>query len=178
MKFTNTPVKLFTGTQRTKNLFYPVEITESYIVESFGLTTLIKPKVKNKIKKGVYKLLLICNKIPNTQYDMGKFKHRIEELVNSGINKNNIYIILSDVTASYKNFLNMPNVFGIDWQQIYTQVSYKARYEDSSIQHFFPFDNTMHYCNTEEKSAQKTFYSINRSTETVGYQSYHRIIAS
>jgi len=33
MKFTNTPVKLFTGTQRTKNLFYPIEITESYIVE-------------------------------------------------------------------------------------------------------------------------------------------------
>ena len=154
MKFTNTPVKLFTGTQRTKNLFYPIEITESYIVESFGLTTLIKPKVKNKIKKGVYKLLLICNKIPNTQYDMGKFKHRIEELVNSGINKNNIYIILSDVTASYKNFLNMPNVFGIDWQQIYTQVSYKARYEDSSIQYFFPFDNTMHYCNTEEKEKE------------------------
>ena len=154
MKFTNTPVKLFTGSQRAKNLFYPIEITESYLVESFGLTTLIKPKVKNKIKKGAYKLLLICNKIPNTQYNMGKFKHRIEELVNLGINKNDIYIILSDVTVSYKNFLNMPNVFGIDWQQIYTQVSYKARYEDSSIQHFFPFDTNMHYCNNEEKEKE------------------------
>ena len=154
MKFTKTPVKIFTGTQKAKNLFYPIELRESHTVSGFGLTSLIKPKVKNKIKKGTYKLLLICNKILHTNHSMGILKEKIEELVDSGINKNNIYILISDVNASYKNFLNMPNVFGIDWQQIYTQVSYRARYEDSSIQHFFPFDSTMHYCNNEEKEKE------------------------
>ena len=91
----------------------------------------------------------------HTNFSMFQLKEKLDSLVASGVDKKNIYILLSDVNVSYKKFLDMPNVFGIDWQQIYTQIAYRARYENSAIQHHFPFDDTIKHCNQTEMSKEK-----------------------
>ena len=141
MKVCKVKYNLYTGSKTTKNLFYPLELNQTHQLINNSLTKYISEKVKRKIAKGKYKLLLICNRLGNSNYSYGLLKKRIDELIEYGISKNNIFVLTSDLNCSYKRFLDIPNMYGIDWWQIYSQSVYKSK--RSGLKHYqnlFPLD--------------------------------------
>lgn len=130
MSYYKVKVNLFTGKQTAKNLFYPVELN-GLIKRS--IYKAIPPKSLAKIKKKKMKLLLLWPEGGvglNTMWDL---KETIGELHGKDVPQEQICVVTSELNGAYKALLKGINLYSIDWWQIATQITYKARYGDEDL---------------------------------------------
>lgn len=142
MKANKIVIDLFTEKQRTSNLFYPLEITSSFHAWNRDWVHLISPRAKQLIKKNRMKLLILAPSFTGSLWKAVQFKKRIDELIDSGISKNSICVVLGDIRCTYKNLLELENVYGIDWNQIYSQIVFKVRFGQSELDWIAPQDTS------------------------------------
>lgn len=121
-------VNVFSGKETANNLFYPIELAPSTFWDT-DLSLVISKKATSRIKKGKMKLLILAYRISHDHILLRRLKHRLDELAEIGITKEMIYIVLGDLNRTYRKLFDNPNVYGIDWWQIYAQISYKSRYD-------------------------------------------------
>ena len=132
-------VNLFSGNETSKNLFYPLELNAGTSWYNAEFEDYIPIKSLNRIKKGKMKLLIFA---PRLSYDfnvMWKLRTKLDTLGSKGVTRDKIYIVLGDVSRSYRKCFDNPNVYGIDWWQIYAQLAYKSRYGEED--YFWVFRN-------------------------------------
>lgn len=129
--------ELYSGKETASNLFYPMELT----TKAFNTNILdyIPPKTASRIAKGKMKLLLLMPKISHDFRLIWKLRKTIDSLK---IPRNQIYIVLGDINQTYRTLLNTKNVYGIDWQQIYTQIVLKSRYGIENLKWVFNDGNS------------------------------------
>lgn len=120
-------VELFSGKETANNLFYPLEL-KLELISDYDIAELINIKTASRIKKGKMKLLLFLPWVSHNYKLILKLKEIIDKLYLTGFTKEMIFIVLGDLNRTYRNLLDNPNVYGIDWWQIYTQISYNSRY--------------------------------------------------
>lgn len=133
-------VSLFSGNETAKNLFYPLELNSGNKWYSAEFENYIPTKSLNKIKKGKMKLLIFAPKLSHDFNIMWKLRTKLDSLGSKGITRDKIYIVLGDITRSYRNCFDNPNVYGLDWWQIYAQLAYKTRYGQED--YFWAFRNS------------------------------------
>jgi hypothetical protein len=138
MKANKLVIKLYTEKQKAKNLFYPIELSDSMYSWNRDLTQIISPRARQLIKKGRMKLLILAPMFVGNYWKANEFKKRLFEIVDSGIPKDNIYVILGDIKCTYKHLLGLRHVYGIDWGQIYSQIIYKVRFGQSDLEWIAP----------------------------------------
>lgn len=138
MKANKIVIDLYTEKQSSKNLFYPIELSDSMYSWNRDLTQLISPRARKLIKKGKMKLLILAPMFVGNYWKANELKKRLFEIVESGIPKDSIYVILGDIKCTYKKLLGLKNVYGIDWGQIYSQIIYKVRFGQSDLEWIAP----------------------------------------
>lgn len=121
-------VNIFSGNETSKNLFYPLELNKGNTWYPAEFEDYIPVKSLNRIKKGKMKLLIFAPRLSHDFNVMWKLRTKLDMLGSKGITRDKIYIVLGDVSRSYRRCFDNPNVYGIDWWQIYTQLAYKSRY--------------------------------------------------
>ena len=128
MKVLEVPnVNLFSGKETAKNLFYPLELGPGRKWD-VDFLEIIPEKIIGKIRKGQMKLLIIAPRISHDYYVLWKLRQRLDYMSSKGITREMIFIVLGDLNRTYRKLFDNPNVYGIDWWQIYAQISYKSRY--------------------------------------------------
>lgn len=120
-------VELFSGKETANNLFYPLEL-KLELISNYDISEFINSKTSSRIKKGKMKLLLFMPWVSHNYKLIEKLKEIIDKLYLKGFTKEMIFIVLGDLNRTYRNLLENPNVYGIDWWQIYSQISYNSRY--------------------------------------------------
>ena len=140
MKANKIVIDLFTGKQRATNLFYPLEITDLFHRWNRDWVHLISPRAKQLIKKQRMKLLILAPSFTGSLWKALQLKKYIHGLIDSGISKDSIYVVLGDIRCTYKHLLELENVYGIDWCQIYSQIIYKVRFGQSNLDWIAPQD--------------------------------------
>ena len=134
MKAQKTVVKLHTGKPKfAKNLFYPIEINHSIYGWNRDWTNLLSARAKALIVKNKMRLLILAPRITGTRYFIRKLKIRIDELVESGIPRKNIHLVLGELNDVYRNMLDLKTVYGFDWWQVYSQLIFKVKTGQSSL---------------------------------------------
>jgi len=128
MKVLDVPnISVFSGKETAKNLFYPLELATEDKWDT-DLSAVIPDKSINRIKKGKMKLLILAYTISHDHILLSRLRSRLDNLLDVGITKDMIYIVLGDLNRTYRKLFDNPNVYGIDWWQIYAQICYKSRY--------------------------------------------------
>lgn len=122
-------VNIFSGKETAKNLFYPIELNAGY-KWNVDLTSVIPKKTRAMIQKGKMKLLIFAPRISHDYHLLWKLRQRLDFLSTVGITREMTYIVLGDLNRCYRKLFDNPNVYGIDWWQIYTQIAYKSRYRE------------------------------------------------
>jgi hypothetical protein len=79
------------------------------------------------------RLLILAPRITGTRYFIRKLKIRIDELVESGIPRKNIHLVLGELNDVYRNMLDLKTVYGFDWWQVYSQLIFKVKTGQSSL---------------------------------------------
>lgn len=120
-------INLFSGNETSKNLFYPLELSKDTWDQD--LEKFIPKKTIKKIVNGKMKLLIFAPRLAHHYVLMLRLKFRLDNLSKVGIQKEMIHIVLGDLNRTYRRLFDNNNVYGIDWWQIYAQISYKSRYE-------------------------------------------------
>ena len=120
-------VNLLSGKEKAKNLFYPLELSPGKKWD-VDLLTIIPEKTVNRIKKRHMKLLILAPRISHDYAVLWKLRQRLDYMASKGITRDMIFIVLGDLNRTYRKLFDTPNVYGIDWWQIYAQISYKSRY--------------------------------------------------
>ena len=142
-------VNLFSGNETAKNLFYPLELNAGTSWYDAEFEDYIPIKSINKIRKGKMKLLIFAPRLAHDYSVMWKLRTKLDMLGSKGITRDKIYIVLGDISRSYRKCFDNPNVYGIDWWQIYAQLAYKSRYGQED--YFWAFrDPTFHALLPEE----------------------------
>lgn len=142
MKANKIVIDLYTEKQKAKNLLYPLELTNSHYGWNRDLTQLISPRAKQLIRKGRMRLLILAPSFTGNLWKALQLKIRIDEIIESGIPKDSIHIVLGDIKCTYKKLLDLKNVYGIDWGQIYSQIVYKVRFGQSDLDWIAPQDKS------------------------------------
>lgn len=128
MKVLEVPrLNILTGKETAPNLFYPLELAPGRKWD-VDLLTVIPEKSLNRIRKEKMKLLIFAPRLSHDYKVMWKLRERLDYLGSKGITKDMIYIVLGDINGTYRGLFDNNNVYGIDWWQIYAQISYKSRY--------------------------------------------------
>lgn len=122
-------VNIFSGKETANNLFYPIELSSGNKWD-VDLTGIIPKKTRAMIQKGKMKLLVFAPRLSYDYHILWKLRQRLDFLSTIGITREMIYIVLGDLNRCYRNLFDNPNVYGIDWWQIYTQMAYKSRYRE------------------------------------------------
>lgn len=136
-------VNLFSGNETAKNLFYPLELNAGTSWYDAEFEDYIPIKSINKIRKGKMKLLIFAPRLAHDYSVMWKLRTKLDMLGSKGITRDKIYIVLGDISRSYRKCFDNLNVYGIDWWQIYAQLAYKSRYGQED--YFWAFrDPTFH----------------------------------
>lgn len=138
MKANKLVINLYTEKQKAKNLFYPIELSDSMYSWNRDLTQIISPRARQLIKKGKMKLLILAPMFTGNYWKANELKKRLLEIAESGISKDDIYVILGDIKCTYKRLLGLEHVYGIDWGQIYSQIIYKVRFGQSDLDWIAP----------------------------------------
>jgi len=120
-------VNIFSGKETAKNLFYPLELGPGRKWDADFLE-IIPEKTISRIVKGKMKLLIIAPRLSHDYSVLWKLRQRLDFMASKGITKDMIFIVLGDLNRTYRKLFDNPNVYGIDWWQIYTQISYNNRY--------------------------------------------------
>lgn len=120
-------LQLFSGKDTAPNLFYPLELKLD-LLSDYDISDFINDKTLSRIRKGKMKLLLFLPWISHNYKLMLKLKDIIKKLQVKGITNEMIFIVLGDLNRTYRNLFENQNVYGIDWWQIYAQISYNSRY--------------------------------------------------
>ena len=120
-------VNIFSGKETAKNLFYPLELGPGRKWDADFLE-IIPEKTISRIAKGKMKLLIIAPRLSHDYSVLWKLRQRLDFMASKGITKDMIFIVLGDLNRTYRKLFDNPNVYGIDWWQIYTQISYNNRY--------------------------------------------------
>ena len=141
MKSHKVNVKLFTNKETTKNLYYPIELNHSYYGWNRSWINLISAKAKKLIRKKKMRLLILAPRVTGNAFILSQMKIRIDELVESGIPKDRIHIVLGELKDVYKPLLDLKNVYGFDWWQVYMQTVCKVRSGKSSLHWISHNDN-------------------------------------
>lgn len=150
MKAHKVSVKLFTDKPKNiKNLFYPIELNHAHYGWDRDLTDVPSPRAKQLIQKGKMKLLILAPRITGGEYIITRLKQRIDEIVDSGIPRDSIYIVLGELNNVYRNLLGTKNVFGFDWWQVYAQIIFKVRQGESSLHWISHSDKFLKKANDE-----------------------------
>lgn len=131
-------VNLFSGKEDSANLFYPIELTFGKHWFDVELTDFIPEKSINRIRKDKMKLLIFAPRISNDYQQLWKLRKILDKLIVVGIERSQIYIVLGDISRSYRKLFENNNVYGIDWWQIYAQLAYKSRYRMEDYSWAFP----------------------------------------
>lgn len=148
-------VNLFSGSEKAKNLFYPLELSRGTSWYNAEFEDYIPSKSLNRIRKGKMKLLIFA---PTLSYDfnvMWKLRTKLDTLGSKGVTRDKIYIVLGDVSRSYRKCFDNPNVYGIDWWQIYAQLAYKSRYGEED--YFWVFRNPTFLKLNEDQFEKENF---------------------
>lgn len=120
-------VNLFTGGFLGDNLFYPIELAPGNKWD-VNFLDYISEKAINRIRKDKMKLLIFAPRLNHDYKVMWRLRERLDYLASKGVTKDKIFIVLGDLNRTYRKLFDNPNVFGIDWWQIYAQVAYNSRY--------------------------------------------------
>lgn len=120
-------INLFSGKETAKNLFYPLELGPGKKWD-VDLLEIIPEKTVNRIRKGHMKLLILAPRISHDYSVLWKLRQRLDYMISKGITRDMIYIVLGDLNRTYRKLFDNPNVYGIDWWQIYSQITYNSRY--------------------------------------------------
>lgn len=123
MKLHDCEVNLYTDNNFTENLFYPIEV-----YNFINIIDLIPVKTFNNMKNGIIKVLILFQEEGADGYAFSPIKKIAELLESNGIDKKNIYIVISDLNLSYKEFFEPFKIASIDWWQIKHQQTCKTRY--------------------------------------------------
>ena len=133
-------VNLYTEKQKTKNLFYPIELADNFFNWDRPWYSLISTRAKRMIQKGHMKLLILAPKVREDYYQMTRLNFRINELIENGIPADSIVLVNGELNGVYKNMFDIDRVYGIDYAQIYTQLLYKTRWGISNLDWIFGYD--------------------------------------
>lgn len=147
MKANKTVVTLYTDKKTTKNLFYPIELNHTIYNWDRPLAGLISSRAAQLIRKNRMKLLILAPRFNGNLYKAERLRDRIYEIIDSGIPKENIYLVTGDINNSYKTVLCLDNVFGIDWWQIFMQLVYRVRFGLSDLDWISPQDKFLFFSN-------------------------------
>jgi hypothetical protein len=151
MKAHKVAAKLYTKKAKfAKNLFYPIELNHFHYGWNRNLSNVPSARAKSLIKKGKMKLLILAPRITGGSYYIKLLKERINELVESGIDKDNIYIVLGELNNVYRNLLDTKHVYGFDWWQVYGQLIFKVRNNESSLHWISHTDKFLKKSNDEK----------------------------
>lgn len=132
-------VKIYTEKQKAKNLFYPIELNDSLYNWDRDLTGLISNRPKKMIQKDHMKLLIVAPKLTGRYYHIERLKQRLDELVDYGIPKSNIIVLLGEINGVYNSLLDY-DTYNLDYQQIYSQTLLKCRWGLSDLSWIFGND--------------------------------------
>lgn len=133
-------VNLYTEKQKTTNLFYPIELADQVFNWDREWHSLISKRARRMIEKGHMNLLILAPKVREDFYQMTRLNARIIELINNGIPKENITLVIGEINGVYKSMFSIDKVYGIDYAQIYTQLLYKTRWGLSDLDWIFGYD--------------------------------------
>ena len=133
-------VNLFTEKQKAENLFYPIELADQSFNWDRSWVDLISKRARRMIKKRQMNLLILAPKVTGNHYIITRLNSRIQEIVDTGISPESITVIIGEIRGVYKNEFATKNVFGIDYQQIYTQLLYKTKWKQSDLHWIFGYD--------------------------------------
>ena len=123
MKLHDCDVSLYTDNNFVENLFYPIEVYNFFNVIDF-----LPDSTLNNMKNGVFKILILFQEEGADGYAFSPIKKIAELLQSNGIDEQNIYIVISDLNLSYKEFFKPFKIASIDWWQIKHQQTCKTRY--------------------------------------------------
>lgn len=129
-------VNLFTGKATAKSLFYPIELGPGNKWD-VDLLDYIPEKSLNRIRKDKMKLLVFAPRINHDYRVLWRLRERLDYMSSKGITRDKIFIVLGDLNRTYRKLFDNPNVYGIDWWQIYAQISYKSRYKEEDLHWVF-----------------------------------------
>jgi len=121
-------VNLFSGNETASNLFYPLDLSKGTSWYNVEFENHIPAKVISKIRKGKMKLLIFAPRLSHDYRVLWKLRTQLDKLGAKGITKDKIYIVLGDLNRAYRKLFDNPNVYGIDWWQIFAQLAYNSRY--------------------------------------------------
>lgn len=134
--------QIFSGKETAKNLFYPLEITHVTLANAKDIAEYIPKKTFSRIAKGKMKLLLLLPTVSHDYRYLWLLRKRIDALEGSGMPREQVYIVLGDINRTYRELLNTKHVYGIDWWQIYTQITLMSRYKINDYRWVFNDKNS------------------------------------
>jgi len=126
-------VNIFSGNETAKSLFYPLELNKGNSWYDLDFETIIPNKSLSKIRKGKMKLLIFAPRLSHDYRVLWKLRTQLDKLGAKKITRDKIYIVLGDLNRSYRKLFDNPNVYGIDWWQIFAQLAYKNRDSEKSM---------------------------------------------
>jgi len=157
-------VNLYTEKQKAKNLFYPIELADQIFNWDRDWGNLISKRAKRMIQKNHMKLLILAPKLKENHYTMIRLNARINELIATGISPESVVLVIGEIKGVYKNVFSIENVYGIDYQQIYTQMLYKTRWGMSKLDWIFGHDTRAKTLSS--KDIEKEYFDIDNWNPT------------
>lgn len=142
----------FSGNENAKNLYYPLELLETDIID---ISQIIPIKSLNKIRKGKMKLLVFVPYWTLNRNSLYFLSAKLKNLLAMNIAKSQIKIVLGDTKRAFSNFFEGIEIFGIDWWHIVAQITYKSRYRMQDW--FWVFRNTSAIGRSEEFIEKENF---------------------
>ena len=156
LKATDSRFSIFSGKETAKNMFYPIELK---IESEVPIEDIIPSKTISRIKKGRMRLLVWIPSVSHPYKILWKLRRRLD---NSRIPKEYIYIVLGDMSITYKKLFDNKNVFGFDWSQIISQINYKIYFGYTENYQWMKFNRRL-------SPAQRDIYTADDWNPTYTY---------